>query len=85
MFLNKISFLDDSFAQNADSRLWDKNKIVFSTSQILSHLIVADINLSQMNDAEMISSEMIFCRNECRVEICRDDFAEIKHSPINGL
>jgi hypothetical protein len=46
---------------------------------ILSHLIVADINLSQMNDAEMISSEMIFCRNKCvRVDICRDDFAELK-------
>jgi hypothetical protein len=31
---------------------------------ILSHLIVADINLSQVNDAEIISFEMIICRVE---------------------
>jgi hypothetical protein len=51
---------------------------------ILSHLIVVDINLSRMNDAEMISYEMIICRNECRrVEICRDDFAELKITLFN--
>jgi hypothetical protein len=32
-----------------------------------------------MNDAEMMLSEMIFCRNESgRVDFCRDDFAELK-------
>jgi hypothetical protein len=54
----------------------------------MSEIIVSELKICEMNDAEMISSEMIVFPEwlfPFRVDVCRDDFAELNRSPIKGL